>query len=67
MVRSMADNIEAQKDRFLMHVEIGYVDMESELKALKLLQEECSLPQALAFEAQKEVAKVKKTINRARA
>lgn len=57
---------EAQKDRFLMHVEIGYVDMESEFKMLKLLQEERylpkhiekRLPQALIFEAQKEVAKV---------
>ena len=57
---------EAQKDRFLMHVEIGYVDMESEFKMLKLLQEERytpkqiekRLPQELVFEAQKEVAKV---------
>ncbi|QOR61291.1 AAA family ATPase [Sulfurovum sp. ST-21] len=58
---------EAQKDRFLMHVEIGYVDMESEFKILKLVQEEKyhssvvkeKLPQELIFAAQKEVARVK--------
>ncbi len=57
---------EAQKDRFLMHVKIGYVDMESEYKMLKLVQEEKyhphvveeKLPQELIFAAQKEVAKV---------
>ena len=57
---------EAQKDRFLMHVKIGYVDMESEFKMLKLVQDEhyrppvidTKLPQSVIFAAQKEVEKV---------
>jgi len=57
---------EAQKDRFLMHVRIDYVDMESEFQMLKLLQKERFHPHAvenrlsqeLIFEAQKEVAAV---------
>jgi MoxR-like ATPase len=57
---------EAQKDRFLMHVKIGYVNMESEFKMLKLLQEERFQPhivekklsQEIIFEAQKEVSNV---------
>jgi MoxR-like ATPase len=57
---------EAQKDRFLMHVKIGYVDMESEFKMLKLVQNEhyrppvieTKLPQSVIFAAQKEVEKV---------
>ena len=57
---------EAQKDRFLMHVKIGYVDMESEFKMLKLVQDEhyrppvidTKLPQSMIFTAQKEVEKV---------
>ncbi len=57
---------EAQKDRFLMHVKIGYVDMESEFKMLKLVQNEHyrppvieqKLPQSVIFAAQKEVEKV---------
>jgi len=57
---------EAQKDRFLMHVRIGYVNMESEFQMLKLLQQERfhtqtvkeRLSQELIFEAQREVASV---------
>jgi len=57
---------EAQKDRFLMHVRIGYVNMESEFQMLKLLQKERfheqhhgqKLAQEVIFAAQKETAEV---------
>jgi MoxR-like ATPase len=57
---------EAQKDRFLMHVQINYVSMDAEYQMLKMLQEEyvtphkpvSRLPQELIFAAQKEVANV---------
>ena len=57
---------EAQKDRFLMHVKIDYVTMESEFQMLKLLQDETfhpnttheKLPQEVIFAAQNEVASV---------
>lgn len=57
---------EAQKDRFLMHVKIDYVDMESEFKMMKRaddqrykkLEEKSKIPQELIFEARKEASKV---------
>jgi MoxR-like ATPase len=58
---------EAQKDRFLMHVKITYVDMESEFQMVKMIQDEKfhekvvknKIPQALIFAARKEVADIK--------
>ncbi len=55
---------EAQKDRFLMHVHVGYVDMESEFQMVKMVQEEkhqekqphAKIPQTLIFAAQDAVA-----------
>lgn len=57
---------EAQKDRFLMHVNVGYVDMESEFQMVKMIQEEKrhekepkdKISQALIFAAQDEVAQI---------
>ncbi len=57
---------EAQKDRFLMHVKIDYVDMESEFRMVKMIKEEKrhdkadqqKIPQALIFAARDEVAEV---------
>jgi len=57
---------EAQKDRFLMHVKIDYVDMESEFKMMKkaniqryqAIEEKSKIPQELIFEARKETSKV---------
>jgi MoxR-like ATPase len=57
---------EAQKARFLMHVQIDYVSMDAEYQMLKMLQEEyvkphkpaSRLPQELIFAAQREVANV---------
>lgn len=58
---------EAQMDRFLMHVIIGYPDDESELKILRLNRseqkggkaEEDRLSPEVIFEARKEIAEVK--------
>ena len=58
---------EAQKDRFLMHIKIGYVDMESEYKMVQMILdekrhkkvEETKIPQSLIFAAREEVADVK--------
>ena len=58
---------EAQKDRFLMHIKIDYVDMESEFKMVKMVKEEKrhekakakKVPQELIFAARDEVAGVK--------
>ena len=58
---------EAQKDRFLMHIKIDYVDMESEFKMVKMVKEEKRhekskhqrIPQELIFAARDEIAKVK--------
>ncbi len=58
---------EAQKDRFLMHIKIDYVDMESEFKMVKMIKEEKrhakvqheKIPQELIFAARDEVANVK--------
>ena len=58
---------EAQKDRFLMHIKIDYVTMESEFKMIKMIQNEKQhekvienkIPQALIFAARKEVLQVK--------
>ncbi len=57
---------EAQKDRFLMHVEITYGNMESELKIIRMVQEEKherkvpkeKIPQEMIFAARDEIAKV---------
>lgn len=57
---------DAQKDRFLMHVKIGYVDMESEFKMMKRAdiqryQKEEKLkkiPQELIFQARREASSV---------
>ena len=58
---------EAQKDRFLMHIKIDYVDMESEFQMVKMVKEEKrhekakakKVPQELIFAARDEVAEVK--------
>jgi len=58
---------EAQKDRFLMHVKIDYVDMGSEFKMMqradeqryKPIEEKSKIPQEDIFEARKEASKVK--------
>jgi MoxR-like ATPase len=58
---------EAQKDRFLMHIRIDYVDMESEFKMVKMILEEKrhekvekqKIPQSLIFAAREEVAEIK--------
>jgi MoxR-like ATPase len=58
---------EAQKDRFLMHIHIDYVDMESEFKMVKMILDEKrhdkvvekKIPQELIFAARDEVADVK--------
>ncbi|SFV66620.1 MoxR-like ATPase in aerotolerance operon [hydrothermal vent metagenome] len=58
---------EAQKDRFLMHIRIDYVDMESEFKMVKMILDEKrhekviqeKIPQALIFAARDEVADIK--------
>jgi len=57
---------EAQKDRFLMHVKIDYVNMDSEYKMIKQVLSqghkktiyEEKIPQKLIFSAREEVAKV---------
>ena len=57
---------EAQKDRFLMHVKIDYVNMDSELKMIKMVQEEKKhlsdprprIPQSLIFAAREDVRKI---------
>jgi len=57
---------EAQIDRFLMHIQIDYVDMESEFKMVKMVLDEKrhekaieeKIPQALIFAARDEVADV---------
>jgi len=57
---------EAQKDRFLMHIRIDYVDMDSEFKMVKLILDEKrhekteheKIPQSLIFAARDEVADV---------
>ena len=58
---------EAQKDRFLMHVKITYVNMESEFKMIKMVQNERhtekllkeKIPQEMIFAARDEIAQVK--------
>jgi len=58
---------EAQKDRFLMHIKIDYVDMESEFKMIRMIQNEKrhekvlrqKISQELIFLARDEVAQVK--------
>ena len=58
---------EAQKDRFLMHINIDYVDMESEFQMVKMIKEEKrhdkdtqqKIPQEFIFAARYEVAQVK--------
>ncbi|RRS30730.1 MAG: ATPase AAA [Epsilonproteobacteria bacterium (ex Lamellibrachia satsuma)] len=58
---------EAQKDRFLMHIKITYVNMESEFQMIKMIQEEKhkekeikeKIPQEMIFAAREEVAQVK--------
>ncbi len=58
---------EAQKDRFLMHIRIDYVDMDSEFKMVKMILDEKrhekvvqeKIPQALIFAARDEVADIK--------
>ncbi len=58
---------EAQKDRFLMHVKITYGDMESELKIIRMVQEEKhkekapkeKISQEMIFAARDEIAQVK--------
>jgi len=58
---------EAQKDRFLMHVKIGYVNMDSEYKMIQMVQEEKlhkkiqkeKIPQEMIFAAREDVANVK--------
>ena len=57
---------EAQKDRFLMHVKIDYVSMDSELKMIRMVQEEKhhvaeerqKIPQEMIFEAREEISKI---------
>lgn len=57
---------EAQKDRFLMHVKIDYVNMDSELKMIRMVQEEKhhvedtrqKIPQEMIFAAREEIAKI---------
>ena len=57
---------EAQKDRFLMHVKIDYVTMASELKMIRLVQEEKhhvsddrpKIPQEMIFAAREEISKI---------
>jgi len=57
---------EAQKDRFLMHVKIDYVDMESEFKMMKRAEEQrykqiekkTKIPQEIIFAARKEASGV---------
>ncbi len=57
---------EAQKDRFLMHVRINYVDMASEFKMVKLVLDEKrhkkeigeKIPQSIIFTAREEVADI---------
>lgn len=57
---------EAQKDRFLMHVRIDYVDMASEFKMVKLVLDEKrhkkeigeKIPQSIIFAAREEVADI---------
>jgi len=58
---------EAQKDRFLMHVKIDYVNMESEFQMVKMIKDEKrhrkvkqrKISQDLIFAARDEVAEVK--------
>ncbi len=58
---------EAQKDRFLMHVHIDYIDMESEYEMLQLLRKERrhppeigeKIPASVILEAQREVNDVR--------
>ena len=58
---------EAQKDRFLMHIKIDYVDMESEFKMVKMVKEEKhhekkqyrKISQELIFTARDEIAELK--------
>ena len=58
---------EAQKDRFLMHIRIDYIDMESEFKMVKMILDEKrhekevqeKIPQSLIFAAREEVADIK--------
>ena len=55
---------EAQKDRFLMHVHIGYVSMDAEYQMVKMVLDEKrhvkkevqKIPQSLIFEARNQVA-----------
>ncbi|WP_309496294.1 MoxR family ATPase [Sulfurovum sp.] len=57
---------EAQKDRFLMHVKINYIDMESEFTMMKraevqrykVMEKKAKIPQELIFAARKEASKV---------
>ena len=57
---------EAQKDRFLMHVRIDYIDMASEFKMVKLVLDEKrhkkeigeKIPQSIIFAAREEVADI---------
>jgi len=57
---------EAQKDRFLMHIRIDYVDMDSEFKMVKMILDEKrhekviqeKIPQSLIFAARDEVADI---------
>jgi len=57
---------EAQKDRFLMHVKIDYVDMESEFKMVKMIldekqhekEREEKIPQSFIFAARDEVSEI---------
>ena len=57
---------EAQKDRFLMHVRIDYVDMASEFKMVKMVLDEKrhekeiveKIPQSIVFAAREEVADI---------
>jgi len=61
---------DAQKDRFLMHVVVSYVDMESEMKIIKLAHQQKSkeiqsanldqkISQDMIFAAREEIKKVK--------
>ena len=57
---------EAQKDRFLMHVKIDYVTMDSELKMIRMVQQEKhkvidsrpKIPQEMIFAAREEISKI---------
>ena len=57
---------EAQKDRFLMHVKIDYVNMDSELKMIRMVQEEkhhvedkrTKISQEMIFAAREEISKI---------